>query len=194
MLCAAGTTSVVVLRPENDTDRCLQGCYNGDCGAGTDNYLSLANLCDERLSQLWLISSQNRRLVNVASGSCLSITSDDVVSIASCSNDTPAQTWSWYANGSLTPQSNPGSFLTTCTAGSVGCNAEIMNMISNDGEMMTISNDTAAAAESWDQTAPGDCLAACNFDVTQKLFRCSRISCRPCCTSYRMNNLQCRGT
>ena len=155
-----------MLKPENDPDRGLQGCYNGDWGAGTDNYLSLATLCDERLSQLWLISTQNRRIVNVASGSCLSIASNDVVTLAGCSNDSPAQTWSWYANGSLTPLSNPGNFLAVCSEASPGCNAKIVEMIANDGEMVTIANDTAAAAESWEDASPSKLLAlvkaACN--------------------------------
>lgn len=167
MLCSAGTTAgsstVVVFRPGNDTDRCLQGCYRGDCGAGTDNYLALASLCDERLSQLWLISTQNRRIVNVASGSCLSVTADDVVIMAACSNNSPAQTWSWYANGSLTPLSDPGSFLTLCTDGAAGCNAKIMQLVGSEGDMMTIGNDTAAAAESWDQAPPSKIFAACNL-------------------------------
>lgn len=144
-----------LITAKNDSASCLQGCYNGDCGAGTDNYVALA-ACDERLSQLWLISTVSRNLVNVASGFCLSVTSDNVVVMAGCSNSSPAQTWALYANDTLEPQSNPGSFLSVCTTGAAGCNAKIMGLFSNDGQLITIANTTseAAASGSWEQLSP----------------------------------------
>ncbi|DBA73925.1 TPA: hypothetical protein ACH3X2_009573 [Trebouxia sp. C0005] len=151
-----GTTTVMMLTPHNDTGGCLQGCYNGDCGAGTNNYLSLATVCDERLSQLWLISSTNRQLVNVASGNCLSITADDVVILATCGNDSPAQTWTLFANGSLEAQSVPGEFLAVCATGAIGCDSKIMELISNDGQMVTVAAETddTVASEGWEEVPP----------------------------------------
>lgn len=139
----------------NDSASCLQGCYSGDCGAGTDNYLALA-ACDERLSQLWLVSTVNRNLVNVASGYCLSITSDNVVVMAGCGSSSPAQTWTLYANDTLEPQSNPGSFLSVCTPGAAGCNPKIMGLFSNDGQLITVANNTdeAATLGSWEHIPP----------------------------------------
>ena len=147
-----------MLAPRNDTGACLQGCYNGDCGAGTNNYLSLATVCDERLSQLWLMSTENKELVNVASGSCVSITSNDVVTLATCGSASPAQTWTWYANGTLVPESVPGQSLAVCASGAVGCNSKIMELIANDGEMMTIAADTddTAASAGWEEVAPSE--------------------------------------
>lgn len=151
----AGTTTVSLITAKNDSDSCLQGCYQGDCGAGTDNYVALA-ACDERLSQLWLISTVSRNLVNVASGFCLSVTSDNVVVMAGCGNSSPAQTWMLYANDTLEPQSNAGSFLSVCDTGTAGCNAKIMGLFSNDGQLITIANTTseAAASGSWQQSTP----------------------------------------
>lgn len=152
----AGTTTVSLITAKNESASCLQGCYNGDCGAGTDNYVALA-ACDERLSQLWLISTVSRYLVNVASGYCLSVTSDNVVVMAGCGNSSPQQMWTLYANDTLEPQSNPGSFLSVCsTPGAAGCNAKIMGLFSNDGQLMTIANFTseAAASGSWEQVSP----------------------------------------
>jgi len=153
----------MMLTPHNDTGGCLQGCYNGDCGAGTNNYLSLATVCDERLSQLWLISTTSRQLVNVASGDCLSITADDVVTLATCGNDSPAQTWTLFANGSLEAQSVPGEFLAVCTTGAVGCDSKIMELISNDGQMVTIAADTddTPASEGWEEVPPSEHFCAC---------------------------------
>ena len=147
-----------MLTPHNDTGGCLQGCYNGDCGAGTNNYLSLATVCDERLSQLWLISTTSRQLVNEASGDCLSITADDVVTLATCGNDSPAQTWTLFANGSLEAQSVPGEFLAVCTTGAIGCDSKIMELISNDGQMVTIAADTddTPASEGWEEVPPSE--------------------------------------
>lgn len=151
----AGTTTVSLITAKNESASCLQGCHNGDCGAGTDNYVALA-ACDERLSQLWLISTVSRYLVNVASGYCLSVTSDDVVVMAGCGNSSPPQMWTLYANDTLEPQSNPGSFLSVCTPGAAGCNAKIMGLFSNDGQLITIANSTSEAAVSgtWEQTSP----------------------------------------
>ena len=151
----AGTAAVSLITAKNDSASCLQGCYNGDCGAGTDNYVALA-ACDERLSQLWLVSTVSKNLVNVASGYCLSVTSDNVVVMAGCGNSSPAQAWTLYANDTLEPQSNSGSFLSVCTTGSAGCNAKIMGLFSNDGQLMTIANFTseAAASGSWEQVSP----------------------------------------
>ncbi|KAL3148338.1 hypothetical protein ABBQ38_013795 [Trebouxia sp. C0009 RCD-2024] len=145
----------MMIAAKNDSASCLQGCYSGDCGAGTDNYLALA-ACDERLSQLWLVSTVNRNLVNVASGYCLSITSDDVVVMAGCGNSSPAQTWALYANDTLEPQSNRGSFLSVCTPGAAGCNPKIMGLFSNDGQLVTVANNTdeAATLGSWEQVPP----------------------------------------
>ena len=152
----AGITTVSILAPNNDTEGCLQGCYNGDCGAGTDNYLSLANVCDERLSQLWLISTANRHLVNVASGDCLSVTAADVVTLAECGSDTSAQMWTLFANGSLEAQSVPGEFLALCESGAVGCDSQIMELMSNDGQMMGLAADTdnTVASEGWEEIPP----------------------------------------
>lgn len=155
MLRIAGTTTVSMITAKNDSASCLQGCYNGDCGAGTDNYVALT-ACDERLSQLWLMSTVNRDLINVASGYCLSITSDNVVVMAGCGNNSPAQTWTLYANDTLEPQSNPGSSLSVCTSGASGCNAKIIDLFSNDGQLITLANNTseAAALGTWEQLAP----------------------------------------
>ena len=153
----AGKTTVSTLVPKNDSDGCLQGCYNGDCGPGTNNYLSLASVCDERLSQLWLMSTDNRQLINAASGRCISVTSDDVVTLAACGNDSPAQTWTLYANGSLEPQSDPGRFMTVCRSEAAGCDPKIMSLISADGEMITIAADTDDAAfHGWEMLAPSE--------------------------------------
>lgn len=156
-ICGFAGTMVVLLVPGNDTGTCLQGCYKGDCGPGTDNYLNLASSCDERLSQLWLISNSNRQLVNVASGYCLSITSENVVTLAACGNELPAQTWSLYANGTLEPASNPGDFLTLCEDGVAGCDPKIMQLISSEGQLTTIappSRTGVMASETWEQLSP----------------------------------------
>ncbi|KAL0033192.1 hypothetical protein WJX79_009008 [Trebouxia sp. C0005] len=128
-----GTTTVMMLTPHNDT-----------------------GVCDERLSQLWLISSTNRQLVNVASGNCLSITADDVVILATCGNDSPAQTWTLFANGSLEAQSVPGEFLAVCATGAIGCDSKIMELISNDGQMVTVAAETddTVASEGWEEVPP----------------------------------------
>lgn len=149
-----------MITAKNDSATCLQGCYNGDCGAGIDNYVALS-ACDERLSQLWVISSVNKDLVNVASGNCLSVTSDDVVVMAGCGNNSPSQTWALYANDTLQPQSNLGSFLSLCTPGAAGCNSKIMELISDDGQMVTIANNTLEAATlgSWEEVSPSKFLA-----------------------------------
>ena len=49
--------------------------------------------------------------------------------------------------------------MTACTEASAGCNAKIVELIANDGEMMTIANDTAAVAESWEDASPSKLLA-----------------------------------
>ena len=156
-ISSAGTSTVALITSKNDSASCLQGCYKGDCGAGTDNYLALAT-CDERLSQLWVMSTVNRQLVNIASGYCLSVTSEDVVVMAACGSNSPAQTWALYANDTLEPQSDLGSFLSLCTPGSVGCNSKIMELISNDGQMVTIANNTLEAAMlgSWEEATPSE--------------------------------------
>ena len=152
----AGTT-VTILAPQNDTGGCLQGCYKGDCGPGTDNYLNLASVCDERLSQLWLISTTNKQITNVASGLCISITSTNVVTLAACGSSNPAQSWAMFANGTLQPASNPGDSLTTCTEGSPGCDAKIMQLMSNDGQLMTLAPKQSAGSltlQMWEETPP----------------------------------------
>lgn len=149
---------VALLTSGNDTGSCLQGCYSGDCGPGTDSYLSLASICDERLSQLWLLSSSNRQIINVASGYCISITAANVVTMAACGNNNPAQTWTLYANGSLTPASNTGSSLTTCTDGNPGCDAKIEQLVSNgDGQLVAIASAPSIgdlSLQMWEETPP----------------------------------------
>ena len=152
----AGTV-VAVLTPGNDTASCLQGCYDGDCGPGTDNYLNLASVCDERLSQLWLLSSSNRQIINVASGYCISITAANVVTLAACGSSTPAQIWSMYPNGTLEPASNPGEFLTTCADNASGCDSKIMQLMSNDGQLVAIApaqSTGALTVQTWEEDPP----------------------------------------
>ncbi len=97
---------------------------------------------------------------------CVSITSADVVTLATCGNESPAQTWTLYANGTLEPQSVPGEFLAVCTSGAVGCDSKIMELISNDGQMMTIAADTddTAASEGWEEIPPSEHLMS-NSDM-----------------------------
>lgn len=72
--------------------------------------------------------------------------------MAACGSNDPAQTWTLYANGSLTPVSNPGSSLTTCTDGNPACDAKIEQLASNNGELVAIAYEQTP--QTWEETPP----------------------------------------
>ena len=62
-----------------------------------------------------------------------------------------------FANGTLQPASNPEDALTTCADGSPGCDAKIMQLMSTDGQLMTIApkqNAGALTLQTWEETPP----------------------------------------
>lgn len=77
--------------------------------------------------------------------------------MAACGSNDPAQTWTLYANGSLTPASNPGNSLTTCTDGNPACDAKIEQLASNNGELVAIAHEPSSGADipqTWEETPP----------------------------------------
>ena len=91
----AGPGNYLLLSGDSNSSLCLQECGNNDCGIGSNGLLLAADICDQRVSQLWAVSGSSNQLQNAGTGRCITVQADGNLTMATCSGKAAAQASAW---------------------------------------------------------------------------------------------------